>query len=196
MELHYQIAGKYKAQAHLIGSNTVKLGVEMFGGTVPKETKRDFEKPKRSNKLPYWIIPDTRGSLTGILHTCRRFQFCRDVVVLVSESTPKTYLDYLEERNYDFHVVGADHVDLRKSLDLLAEKFNVKRVLTDTGRVLGNLLLEQRLAAQVSLLVHPFIVGAKAYSIFGNINQNIKLKLQKEEALGRGFIWIVYNIKN
>ena len=37
MELHYQIAGKYNVDAHLIGSNTVIVGVELYGGDVPPE---------------------------------------------------------------------------------------------------------------------------------------------------------------
>ena len=31
MALHYQIAGNYKPDAHLIGSNTVKVGTELYG---------------------------------------------------------------------------------------------------------------------------------------------------------------------
>ena len=30
MQLHYQIAGSYKPDAHLIGSNTVKVSVELY----------------------------------------------------------------------------------------------------------------------------------------------------------------------
>ena len=46
MGLHYQIAGKYNADAHLIRSNTVKVGIELYGGGVPLEEKKDFENPK------------------------------------------------------------------------------------------------------------------------------------------------------
>ena len=31
MQLHYQIAGGYKPDAHLIGSNTIKMGIELYG---------------------------------------------------------------------------------------------------------------------------------------------------------------------
>ena len=97
MRLHYQIAGKYNADAHLIGSNTVKVGVELYGGDVPLEEKQDFAKPERSESLPYWVIPDTKGILKGLLHTCRRFEFCRDVILLVSEETPTEYITHLKE---------------------------------------------------------------------------------------------------
>src|SRR4030042_6220487 len=194
MELHYQIAGNYKSNAHLIGSNTVKVGVELYEEGVPLEEKKDFEKPERAKSLPLWVIPDTAGALKGLLHTCRRFEYCRDVVVLVSEETPEDYLIYLRERNYDYHVVGKRHVDLKLALELLAEKYKVKTVLADTGRILGNLLLEQGLASELSLLVHPVIVGKGAYTMFGNIGKGISLKLLKQEALGKGYVWLVYKI--
>ena len=52
--LHYQIAGKYKPDAHLIGSNTIKSGIELYGNGIPKEEKDDFKKPKRDYNLPYY----------------------------------------------------------------------------------------------------------------------------------------------
>jgi len=195
MALHYQIAGNYKPDAHLIGSNTVKVGVELYEKGVPVEERRDFEKPERAKNLPLWVVVDSAGALKGLLHTCRRFEYCRDVVVLVSEETPEDYLVHLRERSYDFHVVGKRRVDLRLALELLSAKYKVKTVLTDTGRILGNLLLEQGLAHELSLLVHPVIVGReKAYTMFGNVVNGVKLKLRKQEALGKGYVWLVYKV--
>lgn len=37
MEQHYRIAGNYKPQVHLVGSNAVKVGVELFGQKVLPE---------------------------------------------------------------------------------------------------------------------------------------------------------------
>jgi 2,5-diamino-6-(ribosylamino)-4(3H)-pyrimidinone 5'-phosphate reductase len=194
MELHYQIAGNYQPDAHLIGSNTVKVGTELYGEGVPPEEAKDFEKPKRAESLPYWVIPDTEGALKGLLHTCRRFDFCKDVIVLVSEETPKEYLEHLEERNYGYNVVGKKHVDLEKALELLSSKYGVKKVLADTGRILGNLLLNQGLASEISLLIHPIIVGNKSYSIFSNVSEAISLKLCKAELLDKGYVWLVYTV--
>jgi len=194
MELHYQIAGNYKPDAHLIGSNTVKVGTELYGEGVPPEEAKDFEKPKRAGSLPYWVIPDTEGALKGLLHTCRRFEFCKDVIVLVSEATPKEYLKHLEERDYNYHVVGKKHVDLEEALELLYEKYGVKTVLADTGRVLGNLLLTHGLASEISLLIHPVIVGNKSYNMFSNVSEAVSLKLDKTEILGKGYVWLVYTV--
>ena len=195
MELHYKIAGSYKPDAHLIGSNTIEAGIELYEDGVPTEEEKDFRKPKRAKSLPYWVVPDAKGKLKGLLHTCRRFEFCRDVIVLLSETTPKEYLEHLRERNYAYHIVGKKHVDLKKALELLSSEYKVKRVLADTGKILGNLLLEQGFVSELSFLVHPVIVGRKSYNIFGNIKENIRLKLCKQKLFPQGHIWLVYRIK-
>ena len=196
MELHYQIAGSYKPDAHLIGSNTIKAGIELYDVGVPAEEEKDFEKPQRDKSLPYWVIPDTSGKLKGLLHTCRRFEFCREVILLLSETTPKEYIEHLRERKYAYHIVGERQIDLKKSLELLSSDYKVKRVLTDTGRILGNLLITQGLVSGFSLLVHPIVVGKGSYNMFGNIAKKTSLRLQKQKLFPGGYIWLVYSIKD
>lgn len=195
MSLHYKIAGSFKPDINLIGSNTIKKGIELYGEEVHLEEKKDFKKPKRNKKLPYWVIIDTRGKLKGLLHTCRRFELCKDVIILISEKTPKDYLNYLIERNYDYHNVGKDHVDLKKAIELLSNKYKPTTILTDTGRILGNLLIKQGFVSMISLLIHPIIVGNKSYNMFSDINKNLKLKLIKNEILENDYIWLVYTIE-
>jgi len=195
MELHYQIARNYKPDAHLIGSNTIKSGIELYGSAPPEE-KIDFKKPERDEKLPYWIIIDTKGTLQGQLHEVRRFELCKDVVLLLSEETPETYINYLKERDYDFHIVGKEYINLKKSLKLLVKNYNIKILLTDCGRILGNLLLNQGFVDEISLLIHPVIVGDKSYNIFNNIDKKIKLKLLKNEILDKGYIWLTFKFIN
>lgn len=193
MELHYQLASRYKPDAHLIGSNTIKIGIDLYGSSPPEE-KKDFRKPDRDKNLPYWIIIDTKGTLQNKLHEVRRFEFCKDIVVLISNKTPDSYINYLKERNYFFHLVGNEHVDLQKSLQFLYKKYNMKTILTDCGRMLSNLLLNQDLVDEISLLFHPVIVGDESYNIFNNTNKKIELKLLKNEILNETYVWLVYKI--
>ena len=193
MGLHYQIAGSYKPDVHLIGSNTIKTGLEMYGG-VPPEEREDFEKPKKDKKVPFWVIPDTKGVLKGLLHAFRKFEFCRDVIVLISKETPEEYIEYLKQRHYDFHVIGRKQIDLEKVLELLSEKYKVKKILTDTGKVLSNLLLNKGFANEISLLIHPIIIGKNPENLFGNVDKSIKLKMKKHEVLDKGYIWCVYKV--
>jgi 2,5-diamino-6-(ribosylamino)-4(3H)-pyrimidinone 5'-phosphate reductase len=194
MGLHYQIAGQYKPEAHLIGSNTITKGIELYGTGIPDEEETDFEKPSREKGLPHWVVVDTKGSCKGLLHTCRRFEFCKDVIVMISEETPQDYIDYMEKRNYDFHKIGRSHVDLKKSLELLEEEYGIKTVLADTGRILGNLLLAQGLVSEISLLVHPVITGKKGQNLFSRIEIPLKLELLKKEILEENYLWLVYQV--
>jgi 2,5-diamino-6-(ribosylamino)-4(3H)-pyrimidinone 5'-phosphate reductase len=194
MDLHYKTAGIYKAEAHLIGSNTAKIGVTLYGNGIPQEEKKDYMKAKRDKNLPYWVMIDTKGALRGILHICRRFEFSRDIIILLSEETPKEYIEYLRERNYDHHIVGKSHVNLREALKILSTQYDVKTVLTDTGRILGNLLLNQGLVSEISLLIHPLIVGKDAYPILSDVNNTLNLTLQKKETLDKGYVWLVYKV--
>jgi 2,5-diamino-6-(ribosylamino)-4(3H)-pyrimidinone 5'-phosphate reductase len=195
MNLHYQIAGKYKPDAHLIGSNTIKTGIELYGEVHPEE-KKDLVKPARNNKLPYWVIPDTKGKLKGLLHEVRRFELSKDIIIFISEETPKDFIHYLIERDYDFHTIGRKNIDLERSLEMLSKKYNVKSILTDTGKILGNLLINQGFVREISLLVHPVIVGKNSYNIFVSINKNINLKLTKYENMDGDFIWLTYKVEN
>jgi 2,5-diamino-6-(ribosylamino)-4(3H)-pyrimidinone 5'-phosphate reductase len=195
MGLHYQVAGEYEPDAHLIGSNTIKTGIEVYGDGVPPEESDDFEKPERDEGLPYWVVPDSKGSLKGMLHTMRRFEFCRDVLIFVSKRTPEDYIKHLKERNYDYHIVGTEKVDIEGALEILSNKYNVKTILADTGSKLGNLLVSKGLVSEISMLVHPVIVGKKSLNMFNYIDKNIKLSLVKSKSLDDGIIWLIYAIE-
>jgi 2,5-diamino-6-(ribosylamino)-4(3H)-pyrimidinone 5'-phosphate reductase len=194
MGLHYQIAGRYKPDAHLIGSNTIKTGLETEG-VVLSEDKNDFIKTDKNKNIPYWVIPDTKGILSNNLHVLRRFEFCREVIILISKITPKKYVKYLKDRNYDYFVIGEDKVDLKKSMGFLLKNYNIKTIVTDTGSILGNLLINQGLVRKISLLIHPVIVGKKSNKIFNNINSDVKLKLLHSEILDESYIWFVYEVE-
>jgi 2,5-diamino-6-(ribosylamino)-4(3H)-pyrimidinone 5'-phosphate reductase len=104
--LHYELAGKIKADAHLVGSETAKAGVETFTEEVPEEEPSDFIKPvaKPNDTRPYWVIPDSKGKLKGLLHVYRRSCYCRGIIVIITNQTPDEYLQYLKDRNYDIHI--------------------------------------------------------------------------------------------
>jgi 2,5-diamino-6-(ribosylamino)-4(3H)-pyrimidinone 5'-phosphate reductase len=192
MKLHYQIAGEYRPDAHLIGSTTIKSGIELYGEGVLKEEKEDLKKPQREKNLPYWIIVDTKGVLQGLLHMCRRFDLCKDIIVLTSDKTSKKYLSYLEKREYEYIKSGKNHIDITKSLKFLSEQYKIKKILVDSGRILGNILINKGLVNEISLLIHPIIVGKNSYNIFTDIKNNKKIFLHSSKLLDNEFIWLVY----
>jgi 2,5-diamino-6-(ribosylamino)-4(3H)-pyrimidinone 5'-phosphate reductase len=132
--------------------------------------------------------------MKGWLHILRRSEYCKDVIVLISKKTSKQYIEYLRERNYDYFVVGEDKCNLKRSLELLYEKYNAKTILTDTGSILSNLLIEQGLVSEISLLIHSVVVGKKAYNMFAHLDEKLKLELVKKESFEKGYVWNLYQI--
>lgn len=194
MGLHYQIVGSFGKILYLSGSNTAKVAIEMFGGLTP-EKKEDFKKPQKSENLSYWVVVDSEAVLKGKLHYYRRSEYCRDIIVLVSENTDKNYLDYLKEREYDFFVVGEKQVDLKKSFEILSDKYKINTILVDSGRGLTNAMLNQELVDEISLLVLPVIVGKKSENLFSNIEKQIKLIDLKENVFPGGYIQLHYKVQ-
>ena len=194
MAAHYRIAGSYRADIHLIGSNTAVAGLKMFNPRIPREQEKDFVKPKRSRKLPLWVIPDTSGKLQGKLHVLRRFELCRDIVILAANTTPKSYLRYLTERNYDWHYMGKRPLDYSQALKLLAKTYGAKTILTDSGKTLNGILLNSGLVNEISLLVYPVIIGARRFPLLDDVKAGIGLNLKKSKPFGKGGLWLVYEV--
>lgn len=196
--LHYGIVNGYSADFYMVGSNTAKAGVALFGG-VPVETGDDYKKPEKEGNLSYWVIPDTKGALKGLLHTYRRYEYCKDVILLISGRTNQDYIDYLEARHYDYILCGDEFVDYKEAFKILGTKYNARRILVDSGPTLSGILLKQRLVDKISLLVHPFLAGNRSPNVFDKLDLNegtIALKLEKQGTLGNDYLHMVWRIVN
>lgn len=194
--LHYHVAAQFGAQGSLVGSRTVVTGIETFGDPSLPEQPDDLRPPATSpdDSRPWWIVPDSTGSLLGLLHHMRSSGFCKDVVVLTTKRTPAPYLDYLRERQYQFHSIGDFRVDLHAALELIANRLGVKTVLTDSGGSLIGALLGQRLVDEVSLLVVPHIAGAGEPKLFRDVASPIPLKLVRQQAQDGGCLHQLYEV--
>jgi 2,5-diamino-6-(ribosylamino)-4(3H)-pyrimidinone 5'-phosphate reductase len=182
MELHYRVAGSFGARGRLVGSHTVATGIEMFGG-LPEETDAGRVRPewRDDDDRALWFIPDSTGRLHGKLHAMRESGFCKDVVVLVSETTSHIYIEYLRDRDYAFHRLGAGRVDLGAALDLIRAEYAIDTVLTDCGPSLVAALLARGLADEISLVVAPALVG-DALPLFGDIDGPVAFELVEQRS--------------
>jgi 2,5-diamino-6-(ribosylamino)-4(3H)-pyrimidinone 5'-phosphate reductase len=198
LEKYYAIAGKLDPDAMLVGSNTAKSGLEMYSDGIPDESPADFVKPRitTEDKRPYWVIPDSNGLLQGRLHIFRRFEYCKDVIILLSEKSPESYVKYLMERNYDVIISGHEEVDLKKSLEILAGKYDCRVVMTDSGGNLNKVLLEEGLVDEISLIINPVLVDQRHPKLFRNLSltqKSIQLELLGAEEL-EGQLMVRYRV--
>jgi len=192
MMAHYAVASSFNPDASLVGSITAKTGVEEYS-KKEKESETDFQKPDQKKDKPYFVLIDSEGKMWNLLHLIRRSEHFRDVIVLVSPKTSKDYIFYLEKRNYDYIKTGKIKVDLKKSIEKLAEKYNIKTIMSDTGPTLSSLLLEKGLVDEMSLIIVPEIVNNKL-KMFQNIKKKLKLDLLKQEKLANS-VHVLYKIK-
>jgi len=194
--LHYEVLGRLGADALLVGSNTAKTGIELFLKTIPPEKPSDFFKPKveSGDERPLWVIADSRGILQGLMHVHRNSGYAKDIIVLVSNKTPKSYIDYLTERHYDLILAGDNYVDYHLALEALNTRYNIKTVTTDSGGLLASVLLERGLVDEVHLIVSPQIVGKKSVNLFRSLKNSIQLRLVKVEAIRDGYVLLVYAV--
>jgi 2,5-diamino-6-(ribosylamino)-4(3H)-pyrimidinone 5'-phosphate reductase len=191
--IYYNIANRFNADMVLFGSETVYTAAEQY----PLETEKAFVKPmdKPDDKRLLWVVPDSRGRLRN-LHVFRDSEYCKDFVILVSTSTPKSYLEYLSERNYDFIVAGEDYVDYAKAFAVLYDKYNCRIIRTDSGGALTNILIEQGLVDEISLVISPCLVGVNAPHVFRSlsIQDKLQLKLISCAIIDENYLSLIYEI--
>ncbi|MDN7024562.1 5-amino-6-(5-phosphoribosylamino)uracil reductase [Methanoculleus sp. FWC-SCC1] len=193
---HYGALLAFAPDATLVGSATAKSGIERFLDITEPETAADRHRPavRADDPRPIGVFVDSRGVLNGLLHFYRNLEHIKDVVVLVSETTPEDYLDYLREREYPFIRCGAERVDLPAALRELRERFGVSRVVSDSGSDLNNVLIRDGIADTISLIVHPVVAGDQGKKLLCPVGMRAKLALQKAEALEQGAVHLVYAV--
>jgi 2,5-diamino-6-(ribosylamino)-4(3H)-pyrimidinone 5'-phosphate reductase len=195
--LFYELASFWKEDATLAGSKTIFNPEENY----PPEDENMFEPPENDedDKRPLLVVPDSKGSVRN-WHVLRSSGYWRDMVALCSKSTPKNYIKYLENRHIEYIIAGNKTVDLRKALEMLNNKYGVKKVRVDSGGTLNGVLLREDLVNEVSVIVLPVLVGGiSSRSFFRGPDLNsednvIKLTLTSTEKLKGGVIWLRYKV--
>jgi 2,5-diamino-6-(ribosylamino)-4(3H)-pyrimidinone 5'-phosphate reductase len=194
--LHYEVADRIKADAHLIGSETARTGVESFTENVPPEAPADFNKPivKEDETKPFWVLVDSKGKLKGMLHVYRRSCYCKDIIVIVTSKTPEDYINYMKERNFNMIVAGDENIDFKVALDKLSMYFGVRTVLTDSGGGLTSVLLREGLVDEMALLISPVIVGKESTNLFRFLEDKVNLELIRSERIRNNHLLVVYRV--
>lgn len=195
--LYYQIARKFSEDATLVGSHTFLNPME----DIPEEDETAFEPPRyeSDDKRPILVVPDSKGRVRT-WHAWRSQPYWRDWIVLVSESTPKDFLEYLDKRHIKHITVGEEKVDLKAALEKLYDDFNVRTVRVDSGGILNGVLLRDGLASEVNLLVHPRLVGEKSSLSFYRVGEGtagdemISLKLVHTEKKKDDILLLKYDV--
>lgn len=200
----YGLAASWKEDATLAGAETILKACR----EAPSEEEIAFKQPDRDrgsddrepkDSRPLLVVPDSRGRVRS-WHFLKAWPYWRGFVSLCSRSTPKEHLDYLKKKHVDCIIAGEDRVDMRAALEELNVQYGVKTVRVDSGGILNCVLLCQGLVDEVSVLIHPSLVGgASQSSIFQasdltKLDSIIPLELTHLERLQGDVVWLRYDI--
>lgn len=152
--LFYDIAGRFEAQAILSGSRTILAGFANASDEHPAAPLPTQEPDLR----PILVVVDSRGRI-GFWERIVRQPYWRSVIAVCSMSTPRAARERIERAGVEAITCGTRRVDLARALQILNEDHGVTRVRVDSGGRLNAALLREGLVDEVSLLIHPVIVG-------------------------------------
>jgi 2,5-diamino-6-(ribosylamino)-4(3H)-pyrimidinone 5'-phosphate reductase len=196
LALFYDLAGRYREGATLVGSETVLRSPD----ARPDDDNTPAIAPAaRADARPLLVIPDSKGRV----RSWRRLLssgYWRRGVALVTRQTPPLYLELMKKIGVELIVRGDERVDLPGALFELHERYGVEVVRVDSGGTLNGALLRQSLVDEVSLVVHPALVGGTSpQSMFRapdleDDERVLLLTLRSVERVGGGAVWLRYEV--
>lgn len=189
--LFYELARSFGEDATLAGADTI------LAAAAVSETAPPVVPPPNG---PLLAVTDSRGRIGDWLPLLGA-GIWRDVLSLCARDTPRSYLGHLDECGVRYAQCGDARVDLRAALELLAQDHGARTVRVDSGGLLNGALLRSGLVDEISLLVHPVVVGGRSpKSMFvaddlptGELG--IALAQPSIEQLADGLLWLRWRIE-
>ena len=197
--LYYGIASRFEEDATLVGSETCLRSP--LGAALQAEPAADHQKPASGapEDAPLLVVPDSRGRIRD-WNPIRKEPYWRDILVLVSAETPPDHIERLQRQGVSYFVSGREKVDLAASLESLNQRTGAKTVRVDSGVTLNGVLLRAGLVDEVSLLLHPSLVGGTSPgTLFRDPDGSpdsevIALALVHLERLDGDVVWARYEV--
>jgi 2,5-diamino-6-(ribosylamino)-4(3H)-pyrimidinone 5'-phosphate reductase len=199
IEKFYELTNAWKEDATLAGSDTLLAAYgEVNEADVDQETEA-IQESEPGDIRPLLLVPDSRGRLR-IWHLLKKEEYWREVIALCSKTTPKDYLQYLDRKRVKYIICGEDRVDFKIALDEINNRYGVNTVRVDSGGSLNGVLLRAGLVHEVSVVIHPCLVGGTSpRSLYKapdltTAEDVIELKLSNIQKLEGDLLWMRYQV--
>jgi 2,5-diamino-6-(ribosylamino)-4(3H)-pyrimidinone 5'-phosphate reductase len=143
---------------------------------------------------PYTIVVDTEGTLLW-----NPAPDGQALLILTSENVDTAYLDYLDSLHISWIAAGSGSLDLKKACEILAGKFQIRRMTITGGGHINAGFLAEGLIDEISLLLGAGIDGHGGMtSLFDGLPMDMPLtllKLESVEQFADGGVWLRYLVK-
>ena len=172
-QMHYALLEPFKA------SDPAPIGKEKFY--------------KAHSASHYDIAIDTHGSLKWPQDAS-----ANNLLVITDEDCPQEYHEYLTANGISWIACGKKGIDLRRSVEILAEDFGVKRLGIVGGGHINGAFLQSGLLDEVSVMIGGGIDGrAGMAAVFDGIKEKnyspTMLTLNDVERMGNT-VWLKYTV--
>lgn len=143
----------------------------------------------------YTIVVDTKGRLRWASGEADG----HPLLCITSEQVSETYLESLREQGISWIAVGKERIDLARAMEILHDRFDVKRLAIVGGGHINGGFLETGLIDEVSIMVAPGIDGRKGQTaVFDGLVRTdcnpYRLKLASVEKWDTDIVWLRYTM--
>ena len=175
-ELELALPGKFEVK------NYKPLGTESFS--------------KKVDAASYEIVVDTNGTL--LWNDDKDYETPH--IIITSEKVSTEYTAYLDAKNISRIACGNSKIDLNRAVEILADKFNVKRLAIVGGALINGAFLDAGLLDEISILIGLGVDARKgmpaALDGLPMEREPFKLKLEGVKTFDSGAVWIRYKVLN
>jgi 2,5-diamino-6-(ribosylamino)-4(3H)-pyrimidinone 5'-phosphate reductase len=196
VELFHDLAARFREDATLAGSDTILGSPEAL---PDDEHASPVPQAGRSDRRPLLVTPDSRGRVRSWRRLLSSGVW-RGGVALVTTRTPPLYLELMKKIGVEVMVHGDERVDLRGALGALRARHGVSVVRVDSGGTLNGALLRAGLVDEVSVIVHPTLVGGTSSRAMFRApdlerDDDVQfLRLRSVDRAGGGAVWLRYEV--
>lgn len=196
---YQKILASYHFDATVLGRVTAELEMAEPGRFVAKSKEtanQEMVSLKTNTNYRYDVVMDTNGCLLWKDNS----EYARPLLIITSQKVTMEYLSYLDAKNISYIVTGKDQIDLRRSVEILAQTFKVINLGIVGGASINTAFLDAGLIDEISILIGAGIDGRASYPpLFNRQDDTLKvtpLKLKDVQGFeDSGAVWLRYLTK-
>ncbi len=198
LETYYELAGRFDEETSpWPAAGRCSKAAEASARPRPEEIPEPAEIDP-ADARPILAVPDGRDRIKNWT-SLRTLPFWRDVLALILDGAAGPDRA-VQAPGHSLFPGRADPGRSRATLAAITGRYNAKTIRVDSGGTLNGVLLRRGLVDEISLLVHPRLVGGiSPRTIFRaddltSAEDVIRLELTANETLSGGLVWLRYNV--
>ncbi len=185
----------------MCGRVTMQIFAKDTSETLPETSENNshgyFIAPHTSTKFFFGV--DTKGQLRWKSNTIQltNVKDPLHLVIIVTKTTPSSYLSYLKGLGISYIVCGRSTIDFSELFPAIYTHFGVETLLLEGGGLLNGAVLESGFVDEISLLLTPTVLNkSSAPSLFERKEAALvdtkKYTIHSVQSLEKNCVWIRY----